>query len=251
MPLNTYVLAVTNPGAELGSMSGWTSNGNVSVRGTNPTPRSGSFYFMMGNSAFSWARQDIDITNDSANTDIDSNTAIANISWWQAGAASDNDAGAIQLRFLNNTGTVFLANTSVTRTQYDTTWTYRSVEADIPYGTRKIRIEMESARASGTNNDSYFDDISNIVINTGYANVNVAAIYAEVSGQPTQISNVNVTAIYVETSGQPTQISNVNVAAVYAEISSGISTANANVYQFYAEVIVGAILPRVLVAGGV
>lgn len=250
MTVNTYIITITNPDAESG-ITGWTGNGNLTVRSTNPSPRTGSGnYFMLGNSAFNWARQDIDITLDTANNDIDSNAAIANLSWYQAGFTSDNDAGAIQLRFLNDTGTVFLANTSVPRVQYDFTWTYRDWNISIPYGTRKIRIEMESARASGTNNDSYFDDIS-LFINAGYANTNVASMYAEVIGEHTPVSNANVASIYTEIVGEFAPASNANVASLFTEVISDLPAANANVYQFYAEVIVGAVLPRVLVAGGV
>lgn len=250
MPVNTYILVVTNPDAEAGNTIGWTSNGGFNVRTSSPAPYSGSYYFIGGTGVVSsFARQDIDILDSFANTGIDQNTAVANISWWQAGAVGDNDLGAIQLRFMN--GSTFLSNTTVSQIDIaDNTWQYRSIDALVPYGTRKVRIEIVSTRVNGTEINAYYDNISNVIINTGFANVNVTSVYAEVVGEYAPINNVQVSSVSAEVIGEYAPTNNVQVISVSAETLGDITTANANVYQFYAEVIVGAVLPRVLVAGG-
>lgn len=236
-----YTLNVTNFAAE--STTGWTSNSTFS---STSGGRSGNkFEFTAFQPATVHARQDLIITTDAANTAIDANNAAAYISWWQSGA-DDADTGTIQLKFMN--GASFLANTNLNEKSYGATWTQLNNGAKIPYGTRKIRVEIQATRGAGNYLNVYFDDLSNVTISTGYVETNVSSIYTEVVTD-LQYSNVNVASIYTE-AFTDLQYNTVNVSSIYTEALTDVQSTNANVYQMYAEVIIGTVRPRVLVAGG-
>ena len=153
--LTESALALTNPGAEAGSSSGWTDElaGTTGVRQTSPVPTSGSWYFVGGNAASSRARQHVSLP--AGLTD-----PWVVVEWLQASYDGSTDPGGVGVRALDAGGTELgyfpSPEISVTPSQ---TWVRRSWSASLPAGTTQVDIVQHRTRTSGTNVDCYVDDI--------------------------------------------------------------------------------------------
>lgn len=153
---------LTNSGAESGT-SGWTSTagaleslGAGECAGT--TPYMGSKYFAVGalcvENAFGSAEQIVDVS--SYNTDIDAGNAVAKFgAYLRDYAGSDIPAFAVQ--FLNTTSAVIAS--SDTTSEMNGSWTLKQNTWAVPAGTRFIKYIMMGTRTSGSDNDSYFDEL--------------------------------------------------------------------------------------------
>lgn len=230
---NQYILSLVNPGAENGNTSGWTA---VSHSGTTPNvssftgsvpglpgPNSGTWYFSMNTSTTqSWSTltQDVVINDDSANVDIDTGRATINLSYWQASyGETANDLGDISITAMTSNKTVILGGTtsndrsSIISVDRTSTWHERHVGMVLPANTRWIRVKVFAAdRATTGAPNVYFDDISDLYITYG------------------------------------DESASSNVEKLYVEVSTDVEKSNANIIQMFAEVIIGAITPRVMVA---
>ena len=153
---------LANPGGEDG-INGWTVEQGIVESLTDgecagTTPHSGTYYFGVGGlcdeSAYGLAVQEIDVS-DSADV-IDAGEAAmlygGFLSDW-----SGSDLPEMRLAFLDEGGN-WLDMTDMLST-LNTTWTELSGLATLPSGTRTVRCELHGTRNTGTDNDSYFDDI--------------------------------------------------------------------------------------------
>ena len=159
---------LTNPGAESGSLSGWTViSGNPMVdSGTfNPgiNPFNGSFDFAGGSgNPLGQVSQTIDLiaTGQVTALDLDAGTTTANVSFWEQGLnqGSPSDNAAVQLTFLDAVGAVLGTFTTATVDSHTGSWTQGVQSFLIPVGTRDITYTMLLQRNAGSDNDSYIDD---------------------------------------------------------------------------------------------
>jgi hypothetical protein len=161
--LTVFTITITNPGAEAGNTTGWTNETNsIDVRSTNPLPHSGSFYFRGGAFASSRARQRFGLVAAGLTTgQLDAGTCHAIVKWWQAGfTAPDADTISMGIRYLDGTPTQISQNIPTLQDMTpDMTWIPRSYGLLIPTLTRNLDLIIDAVRASGTNHDSYIDDI--------------------------------------------------------------------------------------------
>lgn len=164
--LTVHAITLTNPGAEAGSSTGWTNEtGGISERTSNPPgPHSGTYYFFGGANAASRARQRIDLVAATGltGTRIDAGDLWAIVDWWQSNfSAADADTGGLGLRFLDGSSTLISENLAAALDMTpELTWIPRSYGLLIPTGTRYIDVLYDATRASGTNLDTYVDDIA-------------------------------------------------------------------------------------------
>ena len=164
---------LTNPGAETGSISGWTVGGtsNPSVdKGTfdvGINPHTGSFDFYGHTGRTGTLSQIVSLIGVQGITQADVNTGdlSAIVSFWEQGLnqATTSDDARIQLEFLGaGNADLGIVNTS-TIDSHNGTWTQGTGSFLIPVGTQKIEYTMDFIRHVGTDNDSFIDDNSLVV----------------------------------------------------------------------------------------
>jgi len=170
--LTVHNLTLTNPGAELGSTSGWTvESGAMAVRSANPPPFEGGYYFAGGNVVSSVSRQRLDLVAQGVpGTEIDAGACWAKIRWQQS-AYSDQDPGGMGLRTLTAAAATIATTYSglswvphgggATGPWY---WYPRSLPVPLAANTRLLdALYNASGRTSGTANDHYVDVVSVMV----------------------------------------------------------------------------------------
>lgn len=158
--LIAYSLTLTNPGAEAGDASGWTSeSGALAVRSSNPLPHTGSFYFYDAANPATLARQRHAMPAPDAA--VDAGKAWGRVRWFQASFNTGTDTSAMGLRFLSSTPSQISQSLAASILIAPTmAWRYRTFSAAAPANTRFIDALITMARASGTASDGYTDDIS-------------------------------------------------------------------------------------------
>ena len=130
------------------------------------SPHAGATYFAVGalcvESAYAVAYQDINVTAQA--TAIDAGNATARFGGWFANwQGGDRPEMALQYR---NAGNTVIGGTD-TIGSFTGTWTNVLLDASIPVGTRTVRTILMGTRDVGTDNDSYFDDLSVRINPTG------------------------------------------------------------------------------------
>lgn len=242
MPANNYIFVLTNPGAETGSISGWTANGGFGVRTADPSPRTGSYYFQGGNQARGAAWQDISITNNVANTDIDTGQALFFFTWYQAAYNSTDDLGTISIHFMDAVGAP-ISNIVLPYVVATRNWDKREYAGNlVPALTRTVRVQMNAIRVGGTNNDTYFDDLSEVVISYGANDANLTSEYIE-AGTVVSNTSTNITSEYIEV-GSFVENAPVNITSEYIETGIVVETAATNITSEYVEVAANSTLPE-------
>lgn len=168
--LTVTPVALTNPGAEAGSTTGWTvESGGMAVRQANPLPYEGAYYFAGGNFAQSVSRQRLSLSAVPA-ASIDSGKSWAKLRWKQS-AYSNQDPGGMGVRTLNaSNGTISteyaplawtLGGGGASGPWY---WVPRSYSVMLPSGTRSVdALYNASGRTSGTANDHYVDNVELVI----------------------------------------------------------------------------------------
>jgi hypothetical protein len=124
------------------------------------SPHSGAFFFAVGGVcggevAYGEAHQDMDISD--LSEAVSGGTQVAVLSAFLADW-SGSDLPGIRIDMLDADG-VEVA-TSETRTHASSVWTEVEISAPIPSDTTTLRVVLMGTRYSGTDNDSYFDDIT-------------------------------------------------------------------------------------------
>ena len=151
-----------NAGAE-DSTNGWNVSTGILESLTagecaGTSPHSGNNYFGIGGlcveSAYAEAFQNVDIS--AWAPDVDAGTSIAKWGAWMSDYAG-SDIPAIRLTFLDGSMQAIDSTAWVTTT--NTFWTSFTLSDSIPPLTRQIRFTMSGTRNSGTDNDSYIDDL--------------------------------------------------------------------------------------------
>ena len=156
-------LSISNPGAEQ-DMAGWTNNGMYARdSSSNPPARTGSKYFAGGAQNLVDAYQDIEV-QPAIHDKVDAGSALVNISWFQRSLAG-SDKGNIKLEFFDDSMTSLGTDPGPGLVAASSSaWDSRTTgDVSVPVNTRTIRITMEGQRVTGSNCDSYFDDISGII----------------------------------------------------------------------------------------
>lgn len=168
MPSYPYSLTLTNPGAEAGNTTGWT-NQQGTMQATSSqggtSPRTGSFFFWAGTGLAAKAYQDVELP---AELDADVDAGILRItgSAYHAGF-TDDDGGWLGIWCLDASDRRIGYELKNNFTHHGVNaWTEMTVSGRIFEGTRKLRFTLHNYRGTGTNLDSYWDDISLTVTRT-------------------------------------------------------------------------------------
>ena len=160
---------LSNPGSEMG-LSSWNiiagpprpDNGNFDP-GINP--RTGMFDFVgANNNPFAQLDQTIDLiaTGQVTAPQLDSGSTTADVSFWEQGLnqGSPSDNAAIQLSFLDASGTLISMVTTATVDSHTGSWANGAQSFLVPVGTRFITYSMLFQRNVGSDNDAFIDDNS-------------------------------------------------------------------------------------------
>lgn len=153
---------LVNPGAENGTIN-WTATAGVleslldgECAGTSPY--AGTKYFAVGavcvENAFGSAEQMVDVS--SYATQIDQGTVIAKFGGYLRDY-NGSDIPAFAAQFYDATNA--LLSSSDTTSEMNASWVLKQNSWAVPAGTRFIKYIMMGTRTSGTDNDSYLDEL--------------------------------------------------------------------------------------------
>jgi hypothetical protein len=223
-------LPITNPDAETGDVTGWTSTtGVLAVKSASPAAHGGTYYFTFSSGdAAGEAYQDITIAD--ANVTIDDGNAMLRLGWFQAALSTFGDQGTIEIEFFDGSAVSLGTYTKEAQIVASTSWEYRSSLAVIPAGTRVIRLKLKGTRTDGSVLDAYFDDIfGRIIFESQYFKTTLLAGFNGTNGDTTT-SDESANAIVMTGYGTPT-ISNAQSrfgGTSLASSSGGFSMPNTN-----------------------
>jgi hypothetical protein len=154
---------IENGGAEDG-VEGWTvlegvleSLGDGECDGI--TPHTGERYFAIGGlceeTSYSEASQEVDLSEWSEEID-EGGVQLYFSAWFASWSGSDTPEAWLEL--LDSEGEVILSSEVLSSTA--TSWEEKTLSLEIEAGTRSLRVHMSGTRNTGTDNDSYIDDLS-------------------------------------------------------------------------------------------
>lgn len=154
--MTVYAQTLTNPGAETGDTSGWTTRSGAAV--TNESGgHTGSRSFSAANSFGDVSKWDQEITVDAAReAAIDANSAALKASAWLIGGSSDTVRIYVECR---DSGGGLLGSSSGSYVD-PSSWTIQELYFRIPALTRKIRIGAEFDKNVGTVFNNNVDDFA-------------------------------------------------------------------------------------------
>jgi hypothetical protein len=218
-------LTLTNPGAETGDTTGWTSRSG-GVPGVVSSPvHAGSWAFVstLSGATAKWDQQVAVPTG--LETTVDAGTAYAQGRVWMVGSAGDTDNAALYLEFYAADGTTLLG-TFQTAAQDPASYTQVKITTSIPKLSRFIRIGTTGTRVTGTDLSVYFDDFELDMSDSGAVDfapyyARATAISAEVLRSGLPASRVTAFSAEVLRSGLPAA----RVTSVGIELLRSISNA--------------------------
>jgi len=156
-------LALTNPGAETGSVTGWTSTSGIAPTVVTSPIHSGSYAFAgnvnanVNNANSRWGQQ-IDIS--AYSTAIDGNLAAVAFSGWHIKGPNSSDTGQLFVQAYASDGTTLLGSNQTTFST-PSTWTQDSLLYALPSGTRYVTFGTYNQGAhAGIYITAYWDDFS-------------------------------------------------------------------------------------------
>jgi hypothetical protein len=161
----TYPVVMTNPGAELNSLSGWSTlqTGDISYSGaTAGAARTGSYGFSfyphplenLGTDFYNTPAIDA-----ARHATIDVSGFIATIKGWQRNDAAGGTFGRIYVEFLNAAmGIISTVATSYINSP--NVWTQRTISTAVPPLTRHIRVHADMYHNPGASIVNHWDDFS-------------------------------------------------------------------------------------------
>ncbi len=174
--LTVYNATLTNPAAESGASTGWTAeSGGMAVRSATPSPfysegTTNTQYFTGGTSAATLVRQRLLLTTITglSGSQIDTLTAAGNlwgrVNWMQSNFDGSNDNGTLGIRYLDGTPTQLSINYgAIISAGLDQVWRRRTHAVTADNGARNIDVMQRMDRTSGTNNDTYTDNIELVI----------------------------------------------------------------------------------------
>lgn len=161
---------VFNPSAQNGT-SGWSLEGQFSVRSLAMPGSPDSLSFWGGTSAVARGTQLISVEN--WGDKISRGCVLMTLSALLGGWAAQSDNATVRVDFLNiffsTIGSVTIGPVSVTDRGSTTRMMHRAGAWNVPPGTSHLRVVVSCNRVSGTNNDGYADDISVVLTATSTA----------------------------------------------------------------------------------
>lgn len=156
-------LTLTNPGADLGNTSGWTTLvGTPAVRTGGIGPQSGSHYFTGGTAVVSTMYQDVAIPGD-LEASVDGSLSYISRSYYHTTFQNlgGTDYGTVYLEFFNasmmSLGIAFNSYHYPLDDRWDLVFDYPVL---VPVSTRFVRVFVRLDKVNGVNNDGYVDSIS-------------------------------------------------------------------------------------------
>jgi PEP-CTERM motif len=176
---------LANPGAETGTLSGWTQSGVshpfIDNGSFDPgiNPHSGSFDFVGGADGTSGPSGQLSQTDNLLSAIpgltaavIEAGQAQVNLSFWEQGLNQGplSDDGQVTLTFLNGSNAAINSVTAPEVDSHNLTWENYSNSYAVPTGTRSITYTMDFIRHVGTDLDAFFDDNS-LTVTYGIASV--------------------------------------------------------------------------------
>ncbi len=157
---------LTNPGAEAGSIAGWTVGGDSNPFADDGTfdsimPHTGMFDFAGGNGAMGTLSQTVSLASISSVL-IDAGNALATFGFWEQGLnqGTPSDDASISIIFLDASNGVLGMFDGPEVDSHLGSWTEYSSMMAVPAGTRSITYTMNFIRHSGSDNDGFIDDNS-------------------------------------------------------------------------------------------
>jgi hypothetical protein len=151
-----------NNGAENGTAN-WTATAGVleallATECNGTTPYAGTKYFAVGalctENAFGSANQVVDVN--AYSTEIDNGTAVAKFGGYLRDY-NGTDIPAFALQFLDGSNSL-ISGTDTTQ-DLNANWNLNQDSWAVPAGTRNIRFIIMGTRTSGSDNDSYLDEL--------------------------------------------------------------------------------------------
>ena len=175
-PASVQTNLLLNPGAELGSLTNWTSGGDANPQVDTGTfdpginPRSGSFDFRGGRGAVGLLSQVVSLIGNRGivASSIDSGKLFANVSFWEQGLnqALHGDDAYVSLDFLDvNSNRLSTVSTPEVDAHFGT-WANHLAYFPIPAGTRYVQYTMNFVRQAGGDLDAFVDDNSLSVVDS-------------------------------------------------------------------------------------
>lgn len=160
---------LTNPGAESGSISGWTRGGTSSPFVDNGTwetdatitPHTGNYDFAGGTGATGSLNQTVSLAGISGISyeAIDLGNVTANIGFWEESLSQTptSDGAYITISFLNASSSTISSYSTSLITSTDG-WMEVTGTTAVPQGTRKITFSINYVRSAGNDVDAFVDD---------------------------------------------------------------------------------------------
>ncbi|MDF1747127.1 MAG: hypothetical protein P1V19_25770, partial [Gimesia sp.] len=156
---------VTNPGCEETirnkTIPGWTiTSGNWKSRTKSPSPASGKSYFYPGDCSKGKLTQNISLPDSKS---IDNGLAgyqvAARLRSFDQKNPIQNDLTEVTFQFLGENNNTPLSTVRSGLHASTREWRHFKHSGVIPAGTRQVQVTLYAERATGKNNDGYFDDI--------------------------------------------------------------------------------------------
>jgi YD repeat-containing protein len=156
-PPARLTLPMVNPGAEAGDLTGWTTETGTYIVQQTSQSYEGSFRFKTNSGTEAVIYQDVAVPLE-VQADVDNERTAVELFWQQKSPGADNDPGGTVLVFLNGLGSpIGAASESELLAWPDSAWRARMHSADVPAGTRSIRVKLRAERHTGSAFDAYFD----------------------------------------------------------------------------------------------
>jgi len=155
-------MSITNPGAETGNMTGWTTEyGSWFAQSAGGPPsggHTGTYRFQAGAVASAAQYQDVTIPSDYY-TDVDNGNVQAQLGYWWTTYVTP-DYSLVGFEFLTAASESLGSVYDRWHTTYPAggAWQEDGVISMIPSGSRAVRIWMRGFRVAGSNLDAYLDD---------------------------------------------------------------------------------------------
>ena len=227
-PITSNLL--TNPGAEAGSLAGWTIGGPGTPtfdKGTfdnGINPHTGNFDFVGQNGPSDSLSQTVSLLTQGLGTsDLDSGTLYASLSFWEQGLnqGTPSDDAYITLNFLDASGNSLGTANSGEVDSHNNAWMNFSGSYLLPVGTRSITYTMNFVRHAGSDLDGFVDD-NLLVLSTpsfalsptslafGNQKVGVPSAAQVVTVSNPNSTTVNIDQIILELGANPSDFSQTN-----------------------------------------
>lgn len=206
-PTSPVAVTLTNPGAESGSLAGWTVDATgFGLRTSSPAPHTGSYYFTGGASAAAGSEvaiyQDVALPS-TLHAQIDNGRGQVRLGFWSTAKSPHDDLAAARLQFLDGSGNP-IGDPVDGSGRWSSSWTSRSLSALLPPQTRSVRIRLRAIRDDGdTSIAALFDDVS---LTYEPLLLSQAKLVASIDGPRTDVSDV--TSFAYDDAGNLTSVTN-------------------------------------------